>query len=198
MAKINIIESKGGSGVFVQVPELRSEQAVIVDYKEFDQVEVKYNDATKIVDQIQFVYQLSTEIERADVFAAFALAGKDVTEEILTDRVGKRFTIYGKKMTRNVKLPSQINAKNKAYELNGYLDDVIGKQTDETIREFDPDDVIGVNVLLDVEHNERGENTFANVKNVKALPKKVAGIATTPIEAAGYVRLKDRPARDEQ
>lgn len=52
--------------------------------------------------------------------------------------------------------------------------------------EFDTDDLIGHNAQLVVQHNEKGENTYANIITLMKPKKK--------LESSGhYVRVQDRP-----
>lgn len=60
--------------------------------------------------------------------------------------------------------------------------------TNDELRGFDLDHVLGVNALLNVVHNERDGNVYANVEAVMPIPK-----GTPKLAVQEYVRVQDRP-----
>jgi hypothetical protein len=52
---------------------------------------------------------------------------------------------------------------------------------------FDVETIVGVNCLLNVQQEVKGENTWANIKGVMPLKKGI-----DPIHVTNYIRVKDR------
>ena len=63
--------------------------------------------------------------------------------------------------------------------------------TDAEAREFDVEPIIGQGCLVNVTHNTRGEDTYANVTGVMPLPKGMTAPAPH-----GYTRVIDRPTEE--
>lgn len=75
---------------------------------------------------------------------------------------GKRFLVF-KRYTLSL---------NEKANLRHDLESWRGRPfTEDELRGFDVESVIGANGLVNVQHNTRGEKTYANVKTVMALPK---------------------------
>lgn len=60
--------------------------------------------------------------------------------------------------------------------------------TKEELKDFDTDDVIGGNCLLNVMHESRNGKTYANVSAIMPLPKGTRKMDVTP----DYIRQRDR------
>jgi hypothetical protein len=91
---------------------------------------------------------------------------------------GKRFLVY-KRYTLSL---------NEKATLRKDLESWRGKAfTRDEENGFDVETIIGVNCLVNVQHNQSGDKTYANVSAVLALPK---GMPKLAIE--NYVREKDR------
>jgi hypothetical protein len=58
---------------------------------------------------------------------------------------------------------------------------------------FDLESLIGAPAYVQVLHNQVGENVYANVQTIMRLPKG----SEAPQMPADFVRVKDRPARDD-
>jgi hypothetical protein len=68
------------------------------------------------------------------------------------------------------------------------------KLTDEEIKKgFDIEQLLGTACLLNVVHNEKGENVYANVNGVMPIIKGME----TPTPPKDYIRMKDRAPKDE-
>lgn len=64
--------------------------------------------------------------------------------------------------------------------------------TDDELRGFDLDMILGVNCLLNVVHNVRDGATYANIEAIMPVPK-----GTPKMAPRDYIRKKDRPEADE-
>jgi hypothetical protein len=52
--------------------------------------------------------------------------------------------------------------------------------------------LVGVDAMVQVSHNVKGDRTYANIDSIMRLPKGMAGAG----DLSGYVRVKDRPKED--
>lgn len=64
--------------------------------------------------------------------------------------------------------------------------------TEEELRGFDLERLLGANCFINVIHEQREDKTFANVASISPLRKGVVQIA-----AKNYVRVKDRPVEGQ-
>lgn len=84
---------------------------------------------------------------------------------------------------------------NEKARLRQFLESWRGKRfTDAEVRNgFDVERLVGANALVQVVHNERAGQVYADIQSIMKAP---AGL--TPLRPVDYVRVVDRPPRDGQ
>lgn len=102
----------------------------------------------------------------------------EVTEKIPSGEYeGKRFAI-SKRYTLSLHKKSTLRAHLEAWRGKAF--------TDEELKGFDIEKLIGVNCMVSVIHNESGANTYANVSGVSKLMKGL-----TPIKPENERKIPD-------
>lgn len=99
---------------------------------------------------------------------------------------GKRYVV-GAMMTASL---------GKKANLRKLLDQWRGRPfTDEELKGFDTERLIGASALLTLVHAPKGDKTYANISSAVPLPKQMAAAKIAP--AGDYVRVKDRSVEDQ-
>jgi hypothetical protein len=97
---------------------------------------------------------------------------------------GKRFLVY-KRYTCSLNEKATLRKDLESWRGRAFTrDEEMG---------FDVESVVGANCLINVQHNESGDKTYANVTAVMALPKGMPKLS-----ASDYVRERDRTETSDQ
>jgi hypothetical protein len=161
------VTNKGGD--FPKCPE-GLHQSVCVDVIDRGLVDYSYQGQPKGKRrEVSFVYQVDVRDE-------------DTGEEIRRND-GKRFTVSTKftaSLSQNARLVP-------------FLEQWLGKTIPPEVREsgFDLEDLVGRNAQITVIHDQKGDKTYANIKGILPVSKKMGKLVPED-----YIRVKDRPDYD--
>src|SRR5262249_4658497 len=137
--------------------------------------------------KIQFVYQINEVLTLEMLRQAAEAKGVDITEEMMK-RVDKRFIIRSAPFNFKLSFPT---AK-KQSALTVFLSTILGRPLakEELEEGFDLEGLIGLNLMLAVQHKPGDEAgaVFANVVSATPWTTKYGSL----IEVEDYVRVKDR------